>query len=220
MKANLIFLLTTLFISCKEKDAIKSEKQVFDEAKELSAILQVIDKETDCFFDGNYECWASKWSHGDYASQSWNNDDGSVDAAFGWDKINAQNALNLPSDRRLKHNIKDLKYGLMEILQLNPKSYIYNADSTNKTKLGLIAQEVKLWVPEAVEGDETIEMLSMTYETLVPVLINAMKEQQDIIDQLQKELSTTTSSLIDIKAEIDEIKNVRKQERFSSAVRN
>jgi hypothetical protein len=83
-------LILSFFLSCKEKNTSNVEIATFDEATETKAIMQVIDNETKCFFDGDYECWASNWSHGDYAMQTWNNDDGSIDAAIGWESINAQ----------------------------------------------------------------------------------------------------------------------------------
>ena len=69
---------------------IDRNESAIDEAAETAAIMKVIENETKCFFDGNYECWASNWSHENYVMQAWNNDDGTFDAAIGWEKINAQ----------------------------------------------------------------------------------------------------------------------------------
>ena len=68
----------------------KNEAKVFDEVAETDSIMKVIENETKYFFDGNYEDWAKGWSHESYAMQAWNNEDGTYDAAVGWDKINAQ----------------------------------------------------------------------------------------------------------------------------------
>ncbi|MFZ1290400.1 MAG: hypothetical protein WAR79_09925 [Melioribacteraceae bacterium] len=62
----------------------------FDEAAETEAIMKVIEGETKCFFDGNYECWTSYWRHKNYVVQAWNNSDGTADVAVGWDKINTR----------------------------------------------------------------------------------------------------------------------------------
>jgi hypothetical protein len=85
-----IFLFAATILACNNSTSTEKTSTPFDEKAEQSAIMKVIDNETKCFFDGNYECWASNWSHGDYAMQTWNNDDGSIDAAIGWDSINAQ----------------------------------------------------------------------------------------------------------------------------------
>lgn len=93
MKYFITILISTLLFSCQsqaDKKPISAPAPGFDEAVETAAIMQVIENETSCFFAGNYECWARNWSHEPYAMQAWNNDDGSMDAAIGWEKINAQ----------------------------------------------------------------------------------------------------------------------------------
>lgn len=89
----LVLVLIINLAGCNAKTDNKPPeppKEAFDEATEIAAIMNVIKGETDCFFKGDYECWAKHWSHEAYAYQGWNNDDGSADAAVGWDKINAQ----------------------------------------------------------------------------------------------------------------------------------
>jgi len=98
---NLLIFLGACFVlmttACKEAKSTKEELAVaetnetgFTEEAELEAIMAVIDKETKCFYDGNYACWASAWAKVDYAIQSWNNSDGTANAALGWEQINAQ----------------------------------------------------------------------------------------------------------------------------------
>jgi len=77
---------------------------------------------------------------------------------------------------------------LKEVMKLQPVSYDWK-DNSGQHKIGLIAQEVKKIVPQVVSGDEQKENLGMNYAELVPVLINAIKEQQQQIDALKKELS-------------------------------
>ncbi len=95
MKKTSIFTSTIIFFffSCQQAENKKVENQpkgTFDEAVETEAIMKTIENETNCFFAGNYECWASNWSHEKYAMQAWNNEDGTFDAAIGWDKISTQ----------------------------------------------------------------------------------------------------------------------------------
>ncbi|HPQ99395.1 MAG: hypothetical protein H6561_13330 [Lewinellaceae bacterium] len=86
----LIFCIAIL-ASCKPQESSQTEAvSTFNEQAETEAILKVIENETKCFFDGNYDCWKSNWSHNNYALQAWNNSDGTADAAVGWDKINTQ----------------------------------------------------------------------------------------------------------------------------------
>jgi hypothetical protein len=95
MKKATLFLcaIFPLFFSCQpaaSKTVKEQQETTFDETAETDAIMKVIEAETNCFYEGNYECWASHWSHKEYAIQAWNNSDGSSNAAIGWEKINAQ----------------------------------------------------------------------------------------------------------------------------------
>jgi hypothetical protein len=92
MKPTTILSCLILFLAaCQQPQKPDENKPApFDEAAETAAIMKVIENETKCFFDGNYECWAANWSHEPYAMQAWNNSDGTADAAVSWDKINAQ----------------------------------------------------------------------------------------------------------------------------------
>ncbi|MCW3093962.1 MAG: tail fiber protein [Ferruginibacter sp.] len=103
-----------------------------------------------------------------------------------WGTVYATNALNTSSDRRLKTNIANLNYGLKEVMAMQPVSYNWKTTPTIDKKLGLIAQDVRKLVPEVVKGDEAKENLSIAYSDLIPVLINAIKEQQQQIDELKK----------------------------------
>ncbi|MBC7390515.1 MAG: tail fiber domain-containing protein [Opitutaceae bacterium] len=106
-------------------------------------------------------------------------------SVYRWKDIYLANAPKVSSDRRLKENIETLKYGLDAIQKLKPVTYSLKDDVSHKTKLGLIAQEVRTIIPEVVSGNESKgENLSITYSDLIPVLINSIKEQQKTIDSL------------------------------------
>ncbi|WP_400074359.1 tail fiber domain-containing protein [Zobellia russellii] len=89
------------------------------------------------------------------------------------------------SDARLKKNIKNLDYGLDEVLRLQPKSYLWLDDrSSGKRCLGLIAQEVQQIIPEIIYEEVDAEnTLSLSYTQLIPVVVTAIQEQQLIIEQ-------------------------------------
>ncbi|WP_207533147.1 tail fiber domain-containing protein [Desertivirga arenae] len=93
------------------------------------------------------------------------------------------------SDRRLKRNIQPLKHGLNAIQKLEPVSYNWiDPKQSTKTQIGLIAQDARKVIPEIVLGDEDKGKLSINYTELIPVLINAIKEQQQKIDSQQKQI--------------------------------
>jgi len=91
--------------------------------------------------------------------------------------------VNISSDARLKSNIVSLGSTLSKLLLIDGKSYIMN--KSGEEKIGILAQEVQEVFPELVSEDEN-EMLSVNYQGLVPVLINAVKEQEDKISRLEK----------------------------------
>jgi hypothetical protein len=95
------------------------------------------------------------------------------------------------SDRRLKQNIVKSNYGLAEVLKLN--SVQYEMIKSGEKQVGFIAQEVQKIVPEVVYGKEGDmakgETLGVSYQNLVPVLVNAIKEQQAQIEALKAEVA-------------------------------
>ena len=99
---------------------------------------------------------------------------------------------NNASDRRLKDNIVDATYGLNAVMQLRPVQYTMGKDDNKSKFVGFIAQEVKQIVPEVVSGIEGDiskgEILGLSYDSLVPVLVNAIKEQQKMIQELKAEI--------------------------------
>ena len=111
--------------------------------------------------------------------------------------IEGQVAFSNASDRRLKKDIVDTRYGLNTVLELRPVDY--QMKSNNLEQIGFIAQELRPIVPEAVtgiEGDlDKGETLGVAYTTLIPVLTKAIQEQQVLIEQLQKEMKSLRQKL-------------------------
>jgi hypothetical protein len=96
------------------------------------------------------------------------------------------------SDRRIKKDIVDLPYGLETILAIQPRKY--KLLSNNSNDIGFVAQELKLVVPEAVEGEEipysdddtNMERASKTMgvskDKLIPILVKAIQELNAKVD--------------------------------------
>ena len=96
--------------------------------------------------------------------------------------------LNINSDARLKANIVSLGSTLAKLLQIDGKSYTMKKDESEKQKIGLLAQDIEKVFPELVSESNGVK--SVNYQGLVPVLINALKEQQSEIDELKTMLKT------------------------------
>lgn len=95
------------------------------------------------------------------------------------------------SDARLKDNVETIENGLEKVCALRGVSYDWNAGSRKGQRdIGVIAQEVQQVVPEVVREvkDSLInggDYLSVGYDQLVPVLIEAIKELKAEIDALK-----------------------------------
>ncbi len=106
-----------------------------------------------------------------------------------WSAVWSANGIIQTSDARLKTNIATLDYGLKEVMEMRPVRYNWKTTPGKDPKIGLIAQEVRKIVPEVVTGDESKETLGMNYAELVPVLINAIQQQQKEIDDIEKNIT-------------------------------
>jgi len=92
--------------------------------------------------------------------------------------------LTVNSDARLKANITSLGNTLPKLLLLDGKKYTLK--NNGETKIGLLAQEVQKLFPELVkEAKDPKQTLSLFYQGLVPVLINAIKDQQKQLEELE-----------------------------------
>ena len=92
--------------------------------------------------------------------------------------------LTINSDERLKDNIQPLGSTLNKLHQIEAKTYSFKKDEEHTPKIGVLAQEVQAVFPELVtEGADGI--LSVNYQGLVPVLINAINEQDAKIAALE-----------------------------------
>jgi hypothetical protein len=97
--------------------------------------------------------------------------------------------LTINSDMRLKSNIISLSGALAKLLEIDGKTYTMKSNE-KAAKIGLLAQDVQKVLPELVkEADDKEGTLSVNYQGLIPVLINAIKEQQEQIDELKQLLN-------------------------------
>src|SRR5262249_37607223 len=102
-----------------------------------------------------------------------------------WSQVWATNGILQTSDLRMKKDVCDLRYGLGEILKLRPVSFRWKTGpDTERTHLGLVAQEVEKVLPElVVHGDSPADPLGMDYAGLIPVLVKAVQAQQREIEE-------------------------------------
>jgi len=121
-------------------------------------------------------------------------------------------AWMVPSDARLKENVYSFDDGLSILKQINPVHYNYNgaAGLPREQAIGTIAQELKEVAPYMIkewtkkdENGVTQTYLGVDYGPLQFILINSIKEQQQIIEQQQQEIDTYKSLLEDLKKRVE-----------------
>lgn len=99
------------------------------------------------------------------------------------------------SDRRLKEHITLIPSALDKLSQLAGVSFTWRpgTEKAGQKDIGVIAQDVQKVAPEAVHTDDK-GYLSVDYAKLVPLLINAVNEQQKEIDDLKTQVAALQAS--------------------------
>jgi len=110
------------------------------------------------------------------------------------------NGIIEPSDMRLKKNINPITGALDKVMAINGVTYNWrkeipaNEGLSDGLQYGLIAQELEKIIPELVNTDEE-GWKSVEYSHLVPVLIEALKEQQQQIEAQKAIISSNEASI-------------------------
>jgi hypothetical protein len=93
-------------------------------------------------------------------------------------------SYNITSDYRLKEDFKNYS-GLDLISQI--KTYDYKWKKSENRMFGVIAHELQDIIPYAVTGEKDAkEMQQVDYSKLVPILVQAIQDQQKQIEELKK----------------------------------
>lgn len=110
------------------------------------------------------------------------------------------------SDRRFKTNVQPILLALEKINQLNGYTYLLKDSLKIKgTQYGVIAQELQAILPDLVKVNEQ-GFLSVNYQGLIPIIIEAMKQQSKKIDSLDQAKGKTDIELNKLNSEIEFIK--------------
>jgi hypothetical protein len=113
------------------------------------------------------------------------------------------------SDERLKTNIKPIENAIDKVKAIRGVNYDWNdlaasfGFDPNKPQVGVIAQEIQKVLPEVIKAApfDTIQedgsigpslsgenYLTVQYDKIVPLLIEAIKEQQKQIEELKAKI--------------------------------
>jgi hypothetical protein len=122
--------------------------------------------------------------------------------------------FGVASDARVKTNINSITSSdaLARILKLKAYTYEYNQEflGTNQTHFGFMAQEIEEVFPDMVQEKDFTPMNSRSFSTkkgdlykiksvstisLIPVLVEGMKEQQKMIEELKAEIELLKAAI-------------------------
>lgn len=101
------------------------------------------------------------------------------------------------SDENLKHVLGSVKVDLQKLSKLRKVYYLWKDNPDNGQQLGMIAQDVQKLYPELVDTDEETGLLSLAYDRLSVIALEAidtlynehkvLKERVDKIEKLLKD---------------------------------
>lgn len=115
-------------------------------------------------------------------------------------KTTGTSQWTIPSDARLKEDIRDLELGLQHLVQVRPVRFRYNGKAGTEPGaegVGIVGQEMVKIFPEMVQhvknpkpGElESDDMLVYNASALTYVLVNAVKELAGKVQQLEAALA-------------------------------
>ncbi|MBI4709460.1 MAG: tail fiber domain-containing protein, partial [Candidatus Portnoybacteria bacterium] len=116
--------------------------------------------------------------------------------------ITTTNPAETRSDVRLKKDIATINDVLRGLMSIRGASYTRTdakGSEIDRRELGVIAQEVETAFPDLVHIDPVSGYKTVNYDGFVGVFIEAIKEQQAEIDDLQKQID-------ELKAQVEGLK--------------
>lgn len=101
------------------------------------------------------------------------------------------------SDQRYKQNIVRLDRSLDVIRSLNGYSYTRDDYRPGIRQIGLLAQEVKEVIPEAVNYDTINDIYSVNYNCLIAPVVESIKELSDRVEAQQSVIQAQQAAIRD-----------------------
>jgi hypothetical protein len=117
--------------------------------------------------------------------------------------FNSNGAHVVVSDRHMKKDISSVENVLPKVMMLEAKTYHYTDDSENDAlTYGLIAQDVEKVFPEFVHTKCETGMKAVAYENFGVIAIQAIKEQQSLIEEQNEKIQELIKEVNQLKTKI------------------
>ena len=99
--------------------------------------------------------------------------------------VETTGTTSFTSDKRLKNNISKFHNALETILKFEGVNFTWKNDKEEEKQYGFIAQNIQEILPELVKTNIN-DRLSVNYIAMIPILVEAIKEQQNIINKIKE----------------------------------
>ncbi|MFC2081440.1 tail fiber domain-containing protein, partial [Bacteroidota bacterium] len=120
------------------------------------------------------------------------------------------------SDSRVKENVRSLNSPLEKLKNIRGVKYDYITPSNPKwseekinemeymdnDNIGFIAQELMEVYPELVKYDKNSDLYGINMNGMIPILVEAIKEQQTMIDTLTAKIEYLSPKVSNLKSEL------------------
>jgi hypothetical protein len=126
-------------------------------------------------------------------------------------RLDSSGAWTAASDARLKTDLSPFGDALDAALRLRPVRFKWIGDGM--ADFGVIAQELRSVLPEAVTGDEATDSLTVNYSKLSVVAIGAVQEQQAQIKFLQEQNDAKQREIESLQSRLERLERVVEQSR-------
>ena len=108
------------------------------------------------------------------------------------------------SDQRLKKDTVRIQNALSRLKGVKGYTYFWKDESLPLIQHGFMAQQLEAYFPDLVRTNVS-GMKSVNYTGMIPVLVEALKEQQQEIEQLRNELEEKDHSISSIESKLNKL---------------
>ena len=109
----------------------------------------------------------------------------------------------MSSSKRFKKEIKPMENASDSLLRLQPVTFHYKSDGTNRPEFGLIAEDVAKVNPDLVVRDDSGEIYTARYDAVNAMLLNEFLKARRQIDAQRNQIEALTTGLQKVSARLE-----------------
>lgn len=109
------------------------------------------------------------------------------------------------SDKRLKENIKESKYSLNDLRKINVYEYNFKDDKSKDLQIGVIAQELKKIIPQAVTTNPFNGYLAVDTSWVMYTVVNSVKELDLKVQKISASLNSYAKEFVSLATRVEKL---------------